>query len=222
MLQSDAVNPTRHGHPTCLWWRGGSLLHGGTSFLVNVGGSRLSSLVPPSIWASSYDQFLPFPPSPPGSGRRSEERNRRRRRGRELRGRGRERSGLRGGEDVGVLPDIAAPYVGDGDGDSAVLRRAGCSQIRALLRRIRVVLLPLYHHPRPRGHLDGVISRLPLYPFPPTCMARPLLSFFLCLDELYANSAFPPREHMIRSHLDCCFLVLSPILSVRFFFLVVI
>ena len=68
-------------------------------------------------------------------------------------------------EDVGVLFHFAAPDDEDGGGDSAVLRGSGCSKIYALLRRLCLVLLALYHHPRPRRHIDGPISHLITYHF---------------------------------------------------------
>jgi hypothetical protein len=71
--------------------------------------------------------------------------------------RGRAEGGRR---DVGVLPDIAAPYAGHGHHHAPLLRRPRRPALRRRHRRIRLVLLPLLHHPRPRRHLDGQIPRL--------------------------------------------------------------
>lgn len=55
---------------------------------------------------------------------------------------------------VGVLFDIAAAHLGDGNDNLALLRGAGRASLRDPHRRIRLVLLPLHYHPRPRRHLD--------------------------------------------------------------------
>lgn len=56
---------------------------------------------------------------------------------------------------MGVLPDLAAPDGGHGGVHAEVLRRAGGAPVRPVHRRLRLVLLPFHHHPRPRRHLDG-------------------------------------------------------------------
>lgn len=80
--------------------------------------------------------------------------------------------GRRGGaegdrRDVGVLPDFAAPHAGHGRRHAPLLRRPRGPALRRRHRRIRLVLLPLLHHPRPRRHLDGQIPRLS------TCLPSP-------------------------------------------------
>lgn len=60
---------------------------------------------------------------------------------------------------MGVLPDLAAPDGGHGGVHAAVLRRPGGAPLRPLHRRLRLVLLSLHHHPRPRRHLDDDASR---------------------------------------------------------------
>jgi len=61
-----------------------------------------------------------------------------------------------GRRDVGVLPDIAAPHAGHGRRHAPLLRRPRRAALRRRHRRIRMVLLPLHHHPRPRRHLDDI------------------------------------------------------------------
>ncbi|RWW25830.1 hypothetical protein GW17_00009812, partial [Ensete ventricosum] len=86
-------------------------------------------------------------------------RNRRRRRRR----REGKVKGKRKRQHVGVLFDIAAAHLGDGNDNLALLRGAGRAPLRDPHRRIRLVLLPLHYHPRPRRHLDRTISPICLF-----------------------------------------------------------
>ena len=63
---------------------------------------------------------------------------------------------------MGFLLDLVAADDGDGGGDAALLRRAGRTPLRPIHRRLRLVLLPLHHHPRSTRHLDCTTS-LPLF-----------------------------------------------------------
>ena len=90
-----------------------------------------------------------------------------------------------GRRDVGVLPDIAAPDAGHGRRHAPLLRRSRRAALRRRHRRIRMVLLPLHHHPRPRRHLDGQIphgiSPPPPHPLPPVpFIAQLRLRWFGC------------------------------------------
>lgn len=61
---------------------------------------------------------------------------------------------------MGVLSHLPAPHPGHGDRHPQVLRRPRRPSLRPLHRRLRLVLLPLHRHPRPRRHMDGMLILL--------------------------------------------------------------
>lgn len=79
---------------------------------------------------------------------------------------------------MGVLFDIAAAHLGDGNDNLALLRRAGRASLRDPHRRIRLVLLPLHYHPRPRRHLDRTISPVCFFLFLLFCLRLNLVIGF--------------------------------------------